>query len=85
NKLSIDIEFIGYVPYDESVQYAIAQRQPAATAYPDSYFSRSLQPVVQRIYAGGSGILPALQDAPEDFADIVKEFYENKAAKGQHS
>ncbi len=85
NKLSIDIEFIGYVPYDESVQYAIAQRQPAATAYPDSYFSRSLQPVVQRIYAGGSGILPALQDAPEDFADIVKEFYETKAAKGQHS
>lgn len=85
NKLSIDIEFIGYMPYDECVQYAIAQRQPAAVAYPDSAFSRALQPVVQRIYAGGSGILPSLQDAPEDFADIVKEFYENKASKGQHS
>lgn len=75
NKLSINIEYIGYVPYDESVQMAIAQRQPATILYPQSIFSQSINPVVQRIYAAGTGILPDLQDAPESFADIVSEFY----------
>ncbi|NLK45384.1 MAG: MinD/ParA family protein [Treponema sp.] len=84
NKLAIDIDFIGYVPYDESVQFAIAQRQPAVIAYPNSIFSKSLLPIIQRIYTGGENVLSTLQDAPEDFADIVKEFYENKAFRAQY-
>lgn len=81
SKLSIDLEFIGYIPYDEAVQVAIASRKPAALLYPESLFSRSLGGVVQRIYAAGSGVLPSLHDATEDFSDIVAEFYRTKVTQ----
>ena len=79
HKLCIDLEYIGYTPYDEAVQAAIAQRKPAVLAYPNSMFAQSIPPIVQRICMAGANNLTTLHDAPEDFADIVKEFYDKQA------
>lgn len=82
NKLSINIEYIGYIPYDECVQYAIAQRQAASVLYPKSLFAQSLVPVATRLVSTSARTKPVLQDASEDFADIVREFYAKHSQDG---
>ena len=81
NKLCVNLEYIGYVPYDESVQVSIAQRKPAILAYPNSMFSQSIAPIVQRIGNANANNLTNLHEANEDFRDIVNEFYKKQAEK----
>lgn len=78
NKLSIDLDFTGYLPYDECIQYSIAQRQPAVVLYPQSLFVQTLLTTAQRIISAHT-TSSALHNAPEDFDDIVREFYSQQS------
>ncbi|MDR2897269.1 MAG: P-loop NTPase, partial [Spirochaetaceae bacterium] len=47
NKLAVTIEYIGFVPFDEVVQYSIAGRQPVYLQYPQSSFSSVVAPIAR--------------------------------------
>ncbi len=79
NKLSIDIELIGFLPYDEFILQSIAQRQPMAMINPHTSFCAALQPVMQKVLMTGSSVQPELQEAQESFEDIVQAFYANES------
>lgn len=78
NKLSVSMDFIGFVPYDDRVSLSVARRQPLAVIDPRSPFCSVLEPIAHRIIMQASSE-PKLEDAPEALEDIVKHFYQSKA------
>ncbi len=72
NKLAINIEYIGFMPYDEHVQVSIASRQPVAIQYPQSPFSSVLGPLAQKILAASAPDTAKLQD---DIEKLVEDYY----------
>lgn len=78
NKLSIEIEYIGYVPYDENIPFSVARRQPITIMAPNSQFCSVLNSIVHRIIETNSPSEIFLQDATESFEDIVKSFYDKQ-------
>lgn len=77
NKLSTEIEFIGFVPYDSSVSISIARRQPLALLAPETDFCSVLQGIAQKLINSSTQEL-FLEDAQETLEDIIKEFYSQK-------
>lgn len=78
NKLSINPEVIGFVPYDQNIGISIARRQPLCLINPASPFSASLPPVVQRICTSSDHTDMKLEEAQESFEDIIKTYYEHQ-------
>ncbi len=77
NKLSIEVEYIGFVPYDENISLSIARRTPVTLMNPQCPFCSVLPAIGRRITeAGDQGIF--LQDAQESLEDIIRAFYENR-------
>lgn len=76
NKLNIEAEFIGFVPYDENVSISIARRQPLTILKPDSPMCMALPDIVRRIELTANGGDIFLKDAQENLEDIVKGYYE---------
>ncbi len=77
NKLSIDVEYIGFVPYDENVSLSVMMRQPLCQMKPDSPLCSALPTVVNKIIKqadNSSDIF--LEDAQETLEDIIRNFYE---------
>jgi flagellar biosynthesis protein FlhG len=77
NKLAVTIEYIGFVPYDEVVQYSIAGRQPVYLQYPQSQFSSVIAPIARHIIESGGGDITQLHDE-EDLAKLIGTFYANQ-------
>lgn len=78
NKLSINPEVIGFVPYDQNIGLSIARRQPLCLLNPSSSFSAALPAVVHRLETTGSHTDLKLEDAQENFEDIIKSYYEQQ-------
>ncbi len=77
NKLAVTIEYIGFVPYDEAVQYSIAGRQPVFLQYPQSQFSSVIAPAARHIIESGRRETTQLHDE-EDLAKLIETFYANQ-------
>ncbi|MCM1322241.1 MAG: P-loop NTPase [Bacteroides sp.] len=79
NKLATKITYLGFVPHDESVSVSVAYRQPMATLYPHSKFYSVFAGIAAKICAQKPAAASfSLEEAQEDFADIVKKFYEKQ-------
>lgn len=78
NKLSIMPEVIGFVPFDQNIGISIARRQPLCLLNPASPFSASLPAVVQRIEASSGHKNMHLEEAQENFEDIIRMYYEHQ-------
>lgn len=78
NKLSVAMDFIGFIPYDNAVPLSIGQRQPLAVLNPSCPFCLALGPIARKIIMQANSELQ-LEDAPESLEDIVKQFYQSKA------
>ena len=78
NKLNIDAEYIGFVPYDENVQYSIARRQPLVLSTPSCAFCSAIPSIVKKIENFSAESATDLEDAQESLEDIIRTFYENK-------
>ncbi|MBQ0166189.1 MAG: P-loop NTPase [Treponema sp.] len=78
NKLSINPEVIGFVPYDQNIGISIARRQPLCLLNPGSAFSQALPAVVKRIEAASDHTDMRLEEALENFEEIIKSYYEHQ-------
>lgn len=78
NKLSINPEVIGFVPYDQNIGISIARRQPLCLLNPASPFSAAIPAVAQRIEAATTHADMNLEEATESFEDIIKTYYEHQ-------
>ncbi len=75
NKLSIEVEYIGFVPYDDAISLSIARRTPITLLNPQSPFCSVLPGIGRRITESGNQEI-FLQDAQESLEDIIRQFYE---------
>lgn len=78
NKLSINPEVIGFVPYDQNIGISIARRQPLCLQNPASPFSAALPAVIQRIVSASGHAEMKLEDAQENFEDIIKTYFDQQ-------
>lgn len=76
NKLTIDIEYIGFIPYDENVSLSVARRTPISVLSPESPYCSVLDSIGMRILSAGNTPNSSLWDATESFEDIVKRYFE---------
>jgi flagellar biosynthesis protein FlhG len=75
NKLSIDIEYIGFIPYDPKVPVSVAKRTPVSVYAPESQFNSVLDSIARKIISSGRSDSIYLHDATESLEDIVKKYY----------
>ena len=78
NKLSIDIEYIGFIPYDEKVPISVAKRTPISIYAPESKYNSVLDSIARRIISTDQGDSIYLHDVTESLEDIVKAYYKNQ-------
>ena len=78
NKLSIDIEYIGFIPYDEKVPISVAKRTPISIYAPESKYNSVLDSIARRIISTDQGDSIYLHDVTESLEDIVKAYYNNQ-------
>lgn len=78
NKLSIDIEYIGFIPYDGRVPISVAKRTPISIFAPDSSYNSVLDSIGRRIISTTNPDSIYLQDVTESLEDLVKDYYKNK-------
>lgn len=83
NKLSIQAEYIGFVPYDENVSLSIARRQPLSVMKPDSPLCLAIPDIVAKIESTATGQDIFLEDVQENLEEIVKNYYEKLNKKRQ--
>lgn len=78
NKLSINPDVIGFVPYDQNIGISIARRQPLCLLNPASPFSSSLPAITHRIETAADHTDMKLEEAQESFEDIIKKYFEQQ-------
>ena len=78
NKLNIDIEYIGFIPYDERVPISVAKRTPISIYAPNSPYVSVLDSIARRIISTSNPDSIYLQDVTENLEDLVKDYYKNK-------
>ena len=83
NKLSIQAEYIGFVPYDDNVSLSIARRQPLSVMKPDSSMCLAMPDIAARIESTATGQDIFLEDVQENLEEIVKNYYEKLDKKRQ--
>ena len=76
NKLSIEADYIGFIPYDESVSISIARRQPLSIMKPDSPFCLALPEIAGKLETTASGENIFLEDVQENLEERVNNYYE---------
>jgi flagellar biosynthesis protein FlhG len=62
----ISLEYLGYIPHDDSVPKAVLKQQPVLTLYPKSRVSRSFTQMAQRLWE---------MPAPEEADGNIKFFW----------
>ncbi len=77
NKLSIEVEYIGFVPYDENISLSIARRTPITVMNPQCPFCSVLPAIGRRIIEASDQDI-FLQDAQEGLEDFIREFYDRQ-------
>ncbi len=80
--IGIEMEYIGYIGWDDIVSRSIFERIPTAASYPATEFSRSIDLVSQRIIASPTPFLPRLYEANEDISSLGDEFFQNGSPAG---
>lgn len=83
NKLSIEAEYVGFVPYDENVSLSIARRQPLTIMKPDSPLCLAMPEIASRLEATVSGKDIFLEDVQENLEEIVNSYYDKLNKKRQ--
>ncbi|MFO8063433.1 MAG: P-loop NTPase [Spirochaetota bacterium] len=71
--LHVEVQYIGFLPYDEQVSASLLQRAPLLTLNPDGVFSKGLAPVASRIIREPVPTTPKLFDADEDLTQLAEE------------
>lgn len=83
NKLSIEADYIGFIPYDENISLSIARRQPLSIMKPDSPFCLALPEIATKLELTASGQDIFLEDVQENLEEIVNNYYDKLNKKRQ--
>lgn len=78
NNIGLEMEYIGYIGWDNLAERAVFDRIPTSLAYPASDFSRSVDLISQKILSSPIPFLPMLYEANEDLAALSNEIPEEK-------
>lgn len=77
-KLAIEIEYIGFIPYDERVPISVAKRTPISIFAPNSQYNSVMDSIARRIISTSGTESIFLQDVTESLENLVKDYYKNK-------
>ena len=77
-KLAIEIEYIGFIPYDERVPISVAKRTPISILAPNSQYNSVMDSIARRIISTSGTESIFLQDVTESLENLVKDYYKNK-------
>ncbi|MFP4363299.1 MAG: P-loop NTPase [Spirochaetia bacterium] len=76
--LEVEMEYIGYVPHEESVSLSIFQRRPAYALNRKSQFSRAIDQVTSRLINSPLPQEPFLFEDDEDIQQLSQELEERQ-------
>jgi len=68
--LELNVEYIGYIPRDSSVNASVAARKPALLLQPDSPFSQAIQAIAGRLISDPIPAVPRLYPDNEDLKAV---------------
>jgi flagellar biosynthesis protein FlhG len=71
--LDLEVQYIGFLPWDQEVGNSILQRRPVLSMSPGSAFARNLQQVTTRLIHEPTPKTPKLFEADEDLVELVEE------------
>jgi flagellar biosynthesis protein FlhG len=71
--LDVEVQYIGFLPYDEHVGTSIIRRRPLLSLEPGSAFARGLEHVTSRLVREPTPKTPKLFEADEDLEEVVQE------------
>lgn len=71
--LDLEVQYIGFLPWDEEVGSSILRRRPVLSLSPGSAFARNLDQVTTRLIHEPTPKTPKLFEADEDLAELVEE------------
>ena len=77
-KLAIEIEYIGFIPYDERVPISVAKRTPISILAPNNQYNSVMDSIARRIISTSGTESIFLQDVTESLENLVKDYYKNK-------
>lgn len=73
NNLGLEVEYIGFIGYEELVRRSILERTPTTINYPDSAFGKQIDQIAQKLIATPVPKEPKLFEADEDLKELAKE------------
>lgn len=77
-KLAINIEYVGFIPYDDKVPISVARRTPISICAPGSPYSSVLDSIGRRIISTSNPDSIYLHDVTESLEDLIKGYYKNQ-------
>jgi flagellar biosynthesis protein FlhG len=71
--LDLEVEYVGFVTYDELVNRSILERVPTFKKYPQSSFSKNISTIEKKLSAFPFPKGPRLYEADEDLISLVQD------------
>ncbi|AEJ19006.1 P-loop NTPase [Gracilinema caldarium] len=68
--LELNVEYIGYIPWDSSVSASVTARKPAILLQPDSPFAQAIQAIAGRLISEPIPTMPHLYPDNEDLKAV---------------
>ena len=75
--LEIDVQYIGFLPYDTRVSRSIIDRVPAFSADPGGPFAQSLAAAAEKLVHSPAAPASALFEGDEDLAEVNRTFLQS--------
>lgn len=71
--LGVNMEYIGFLPYDDLVSSSILQRTPINLLYPEGRFSRSVDAIAKTLIHAPQPKKIHLYESDEDLVELIEE------------
>ncbi len=71
--LSVEVEYIGFLPWDDALGASIIERRPVAISRPDIAYMQNMNTIASRLIARPVPTDPPLYEDDADLSDLIEE------------
>lgn len=71
--LSVSMEYIGFIGYDDIIRRSIFERSPTLIGYPDSPFAQTIDQIGRKLITMPTPKNPPLYEADEDLKELAED------------